>query len=305
MPTFFARRRFSRRYGSRYTGFYSRNRMFSRKYRRNYSSRNYPSRSYSSTRFVGAQRSLYARTAAPELKVFEKSYNPFPVSYGDMLGNIVWQADKTGWFAVSYTGNEDAVISPPLNNMAQDTSSTGRLGQRVTMKYISIHVQWHLPVEFAAPVKVAPCTVRTILVCDKQSNGAIYGTGPFANNIGLQPVAPQISTVLQKVVSGRNTGGTADVMYSTVGSMLALDNRDRFTILFDRRDYLSDNGKGEITIDKMIRLNNMKVTFNGLADGINTNALFMIFLSDNEKVDVNNDFRPICKFYTRVRYIDN
>lgn len=239
----------------------------------------------------------------PELKNYDlDQYQPFYVGAGDMNGAMVWAANNSTWLTPvqnTMNVNQQGVMSPPLNSMAQNTTANGRLGTRIWCKKLYLTLVFRLAEE-ATGYSQTSVNFRCLLVLDKQPNGSVAGNQAFSG--ANTPSDPLISAIVQGVKF--NSVRTSIPMPH---SPLSLDNRDRFRVLYDYHGALKPNGTNMINTEKVIPLKFF--TQFGSGGAIITNQLFLIFLSDgyvSADVPVPNggESRILAKFMSRLRFTD-
>lgn len=262
--------------------------------------------SYGKTRYSGKTRSIYPTTSIPERKVIDFDPQPFPFSYGTPNALISYNAGQNGFSVVSNAvatpaQNVGLVMTPPLNNVSTGPDSFHRVGTRINLSSIYLQFMVRYQDEVAAQTIKVPLTFRILLILDKQSNGAAYGSNTFIGPFTL--TNPDCSSIIVPTNFGK-TGAGLDVAYCSPSSPVSLDNRDRFRILMDYRDNLSPEGKTECVFNKYISLKGIQSQFNSVANaGISTNAIFLMFVSDANIINAL-DARPCVKFHSRVRFTD-
>lgn len=167
---------------------------------------------------------------------------------------------------VTDTGN----LTVPLNQMAQGTNGTQRIGLSTPIKSCTYRVD----VRQAATTPL-PSTVRIMLIWDKQPN----------------QVQPAVTDVLQT---------------ANFNSYLNMANRERFVTL--RNDYISLSPQGDQTvyIERFVKINMMAQYAEGAIPVqpaiINTTgALFLLFISDQNAAAS----QPRVSSSARVRFMDN
>ncbi len=249
----------------------------------------------------------------PEVKDWTIDPGPFFVSYGEMTGQLTRNINSTIWaipkdITQDNTSNSAAVMTGAINLIQQGASSEQRLGTRINITSIYLTIQAALPSDTqrvgggggATAVTRVPTNIRCLLVQDRQSNGAVYGGNAFIAGVFAATI-PQIGSILLPIAT--STDGTGALTTGVgVGSPLNLDNRDRYKVLWDYRGELSPQGKESCVINKFLSFTNLQVQYS-TAGAINTNALFMIFLSSS-RAQALVESRPIFKFTSRIRFTD-
>jgi len=160
-----------------------------------------------------------------------------------------------------------------LNGLKPGSDATQRIGRKILMKSVLIRIvyQWNFNnFPYTGFLNQGTDQCRTLLVYDKQTNG----------------VVPTIDLLLQPNVSGSVSGTSY-----AVSAPLNLDNRDRFTVLYDKTfsvnpvyivpttgglPIASQNWVKQIKIYKKL---NHEVIYNsgvgGLVGDVNTGGLFL------------------------------
>lgn len=192
------------------------------------------------------------------------------LTYGSRHTNPVYPRPEIKFFdlptigptAISSTGTVNA---QPINNLAQGTTGSTRIGLSISLKSLAYHIDYRLG---ATPV---PCSIRTIFVWDKQPNGA----------------APAITDVL---------AGTPP----TFVSFLNISNKDRFTVL--RNDVISLSPQGDQTayLEKYVKIN-MQSQYSDGSSIPQTGAVWLVAISD-QATAAN---QPTITVVARVRFFDN
>ena len=206
--------------------------------------------------------------------------------YGKAAGQLAKDAMKgvqlvkslinTEFKNVDTNGNVTAIAGGTLqlvNPTSMGSGQNNREGSSFRMK--SVLTRFRITVNATAP---GYQTCRCLLVLDQQPNGTVFGiTDLLATN--------------------------------TIDSPRNLDYRKRFKILYDKNFCVSAN-RPQI-FDQIYQKFDSKVLSNqahvqcyatsnlGTIADISTNALYMVFLSDQ---GVNG---PTMDYYTRVRFLDN
>lgn len=252
-------------------------------------------------------------TMKPELKSVDIEYPPIPFSYSIHAGTLKWTAGlATADPYQTYIGTNnggvligstaDATQPAPIADIVfaggllyrikQGMDIKNRVGNKILVKSIYFQATVRSPpskgITNLPDGNQSPIGYRILLTKDKQPNGSI----------------PAISDILQEVYH-------IDNRYVQPNSPNNLDNRDRFTTLFDIKDTMSPQGNECRMFEKFQKLNNFSTTFNSNG-GVNTNDLYLIFLSDgivgnmltNAGASVAVDTRPYIKFTARIRYTD-
>ncbi len=155
-----------------------------------------------------------------------------------------------------------------LSNIPQGDTTITRDGAQC--KILSIDFNMHVVRNASAAVTI----VRLILVCDKQTNQAIYTSGDL----------------LEDITSNDN-----------IESPLNLDNKFRFTVLWDRRFNLSAPYSGVGMVRKRVSMNKI-LRFDGSTPSIadlTSNSLSLLQVS-NESTNT-----PNITMFSRLRFVDN
>lgn len=307
---------------------------FRKTYRRKYGSRSFPSRAFGARsgnssflryprtsagssfyRSRGPYRTHPART--PEVKDHRVFELPYAVSFNNMNGPVNWNQNTDPWHTPANPGNSNGVITPILNNVPLGTDYFQRLGTRINWNSIYLNISWQLMSSdmdtvggYGKPTR-APVNIRVALVLDKQSNGSQGGT-PYFLIPRPAPMPeftnPSIHDIFQAYSTNAGPDGTP-ILEVGVLSVLNLNNRDRFKILWDYRSTLSPNGNDTRNITKYIKLKGYQSQF-ATGGSITTNALYLVFLSDgtrwtnNATEPVTFDSRPFATFNSRFRFTD-
>lgn len=258
----------------------------------------------------------------PELKYSDTNLLPFPFGYGNVNGTYKWvnppggSIDPYQWWAPNpggltpqnsglfILGSNPSVAADDTNGnfqsglfqkIPQNSSATGRIGQKIFAKSMYIQMTIRSPIQRTVAGTVdgnnVPLAYRIVAILDKQPNSNPI---PTANYV-FEPIVHNNNNYVQ-VLSPRN-----------------LDNRDRFTTLFDIKDTLSPQSSECRTYEKFQKLN-FQVTFaaNG---GVSTNDIYIYFISDGVYGNIQDnaqptsntiflDTRPYCKINVRIRYTD-
>lgn len=191
--------------------------------------------------------------------------------------------EKKNWDTAIYnTPIDSAGIGVTLCEPPQDTSDSGRIGRKVTVKSIQHRIWFSLGTTQVANAAYYP--VRIIIYIDKQPNGAFNS--------------------LTDLLEFQGNTNASDAMKRCL-SPLKLANSDRFQVLKDMV-YEVDAGHGYGQHVQHYKKVSFNTTWTGTAGGvanIESNALNMIVLSANYSGGTATN-SPIFNHYTRVRYID-
>lgn len=217
------------------------------------------------------------RTKKPRL--FRPGYDRTSGNFGRF-----GKSGEEKFFDSSYTSTVVAssgqIAQDSLNEIAQGTQESQRIGRKVTIKKILINGSFYLP----STATVADCNdrARFILYVDRQANGAAAG------------------------ISG--TGGLLEL--AAVDSFNNLSASQRFYILHNKwYDVNSTGGAGNGTADtytgsrrsfKIKKNVSIPIEFNsttGAITEIRSNNLGVLLISNSGKVQ--------CGFRCRLRYKDN
>ncbi len=116
--------------------------------------------------------------------------------------------------------------------------------------------------------------VRIMLILDKQTNQAIYAAGDLLEDV----------TTTDAIVSPRN-----------------LDNKRRFTVLYDRVHTFQDSGTSTVNVKKFIK-KDLILRFDGSTPSIAdlTQNSLSLFQVSNEPTNA-----PAITSFVRLRYVDN
>lgn len=195
------------------------------------------------------------------------------LTYGNKHTNPVYPKPELKYFDQTFplanvtdTGN----LTTPLNQMAQGTNGSQRVGLSTPIKSVTYRVD----IRQGATTPL-PSTVRVMLVWDKQPN----------------QVQPAVTDVLQT---------------ANFNSYLNMINRERFVSL--RNDYVSLSPQGDQTVylERYVKINMMAQYAEGTIPVqpaiINTTgALFLLFISDQNAAAS----QPRISASARVRFMDN
>ncbi len=162
----------------------------------------------------------------------------------------------------------NAVTITQLTNIAQGDTTLTRDGS--SCKVMSIMLNYTLQVNSSA----AGIVIRIMLVHDKQTNQAIYTSGDLLAD----------TTIVDSLVSPRN-----------------LDNKLRFTVLYDRVHTLSVTNNQKLNF-KVYKKLNIKLRFDNAAGAITSltqSSLSLVNWSD----EPTNE--PSITSFVRLRFVDN
>ncbi len=162
----------------------------------------------------------------------------------------------------------DTPVIIQLSNIPQGDTTITRDGAQC--KVLALELSLHMLRHSSA----TGTSVRILLVCDKQTNQAIYLNSDLLDDV----------TVTDNLVSPYN-----------------LDNKFRFTVLFDRVFNLSEGSNSVVDFKRTFRMNKI-LRFDGnvpfIAD-LTSNSLSLIQVSNQ----VTND--PNLTMFSRLRFVDN
>jgi len=155
-----------------------------------------------------------------------------------------------------------------LNGLVPDSTATGRIGRRVTIKSLYVRLTFGL-----LPASTGGSPLRVVIVYDKQSNAA----------------APAVTDIM-----------AADSFQSPNN----ISNRDRFITLCDRvTDPIGAAGEFQVALNFYKKLN-LGVQFNagtaGTIADITSGAIYILFA---QAAGITTT-APICTWYSRIRYND-
>ncbi len=166
----------------------------------------------------------------------------------------------------SAIGQTPAIVQ--LSNIPQGDTTITRDGASV--KIVSLRFAYFVEAHASATNTV----LRVMLVCDKQTNQAIYIAGDLLEDV----------TANDAIISPRN-----------------LNNSRRFRVLYDRVHTFSNTGKQMAYYSKNIKLQ-LKIRFDGSTPSIadlTENSLSSMFVSNH----ASNT--PSVSHSVRLRYVDN
>ncbi len=157
-----------------------------------------------------------------------------------------------------------------ISNIPQGDTESSRDGSQV--KVVRINIRGTVRMNDSVP----STNVRVMLICDKQTNSAIYLHGDL-----LQNTAVDLNIV----------------------SPLNLDNKYRFHVLYDKNFLYSNNGKfnSQFNINKNIQT---RMRFDGAtADIANiTSSSYSLVVFSDENAPAG---QPFLTFTARIRFVDN
>lgn len=201
--------------------------------------------------------------------------------YGRGRGIEKKTVDTTGELQYAINGLSDNATAPQemvlINGVASGTNVNQRVGRRIVMK--SIYIRGYI---FTGTTPLS-FPVRTMLVLDKQANGA----------------APTMQQILGSFASAQ----------ADIDAPNNLDNRERFKIMMDKMTIIQVNGgtSGATSnagwIQKYKKCN-IPVTFNNVGLGISsisTNSLWLCAVGPQVHDSASNHR---IFFSTRVRFTD-
>lgn len=184
------------------------------------------------------------------------------------------------------TINSGTVNPFVINAVATGSDFTQRIGRRIRMKEILLRQK------FAYSTATTPgvtCTVRMLVVLDKQYNAVATGA-PVTTN------APQVAL------------GTLDsntvIAQNWINAPNNLNNRDRFSVLFDKFIDLQYYGTAVSSKKLYKKRLNIDVTFGGTTNeggSIQTNAVLVYVFGDNAAAAGTN---VASTYYYRIRFVD-
>ncbi len=155
-----------------------------------------------------------------------------------------------------------------LTNIAQGDTTITRDG--ASIKIVSIRFVYNITANASAPVT----HIRVMVVCDKQTNQAIYTAGDL-----LQDATPN-----DALISPRN-----------------LNNSRRFNVLYDKTHVFSNSGRngGHFEFHKKLQL---KIRYDASTPSIAdlTEVSLSLLLVSNQQTNF-----PSMDHSTRLRYVDN
>ncbi len=166
------------------------------------------------------------------------------------------------------TAITDTPVIIQLTNIPQGDTTITRDGAqcKVLALELSIFLTRHTSSENT--------TVRLMLVCDKQTNQAIYLNSDLLEDV----------TVIDNLVSPLN-----------------LDNKFRFTVLWDRLFHVTAGSGSSKSFKKIFRMSKI-IRFDGntpsIAD-LTSSSLSLVQMAN----EVTND--PSITMFSRIRYVDN
>ncbi len=169
--------------------------------------------------------------------------------------------------AVGTTINLSPIIIQ-LTNIAQGDTGETRDGSQVKLS------AFLLKFDICGNVNSTNTLVRVMLVWDKQTNQAIYGSGDLLED-------------------------TTDVLI--IQSPYNLDNKWRFKVLYDKVFRLSSASNNAISIKKYFKMSR-KIRFDNSTSAIadlTSGSLSLVFFG-NQSTN-----KPVITYFNRVRYIDN
>ncbi len=152
-----------------------------------------------------------------------------------------------------------------LNGMQLGDTAITRTGQSIKMDALDLNAY------VTGNLTAVQTSSRILIVLDKQPNGAIFAIGNLLNS-------------------------------TTSTSMFTVGGQSRFVVLFDNAFALSTGGPLNCQFSKRIQLGQHTEYNTGNAGDItdiNTNSLYLVFLSDQ-----GTNF-PIMTIYLRLWFIDN
>lgn len=243
---------------------------FSRANKRTSSYNNSATMSAYTTPLGRASRSSYGSSSGYRSR-YRRSSGPYRnLTYGSRHTNPVYPRPECKFVDVAAISNlsvssTGAINAVPLNQLAQGTDGSTRIGMSVSTKSLAYHIDFRLG---ATPV---PCTCRVFFVWDKQPNA-----GPVA---------------ITDVLAGSPP---------TFVSFLNIANKDRFTIL--RNDIISLSPQGDQTayIEKYVKIN-MQSQYTNAGVIPTTGAVWVGYISD-QATAAN---QPVITIQGRVRFYDN
>lgn len=246
-----------------------------------------------------ARGNAVVNRASPELKYIERTEGHFPVTFGnDAAGTFSYSGTNQQNYWTAWNGTFHTGYIACLNIVDTGAAADQRIGRKINLKSVVAKVDWRIKNVAASTTPIEPVEIRTMLVWDKNPNGAY----------------PSISDILQPVIVTPTTldGDNNPILKPAPSSPNNLDNRDRFRTLWDQNDSLSPGGDSIRQYDKYMKLSGETI-FSGSTDYnismIKTGALYIVLLSDGyDDVSMNESNvrkRPLCKYNVRVRYTDS
>lgn len=180
--------------------------------------------------------------------------------------NVEFKTRDTAQTALFVPDGVGLVIQ--LSGIAQGSSTNSRDGAQV--KCVSVSLEYTVFMDESATAT----SFRIMLVLDKQTNQAIYAVDDLLDNVAN----------IQSVISPRN-----------------LDNKDRFSVLYDKRHVLSSNGS-KMQQGSFYKATQIKLRYDGtgatIAD-LTQNSLSLVVISS----EATNT--PTLSAQFRLRYVDN
>lgn len=204
----------------------------------------------------------------PELKYFDVFASGSPPQV--VFLNVFTQAEQV----TPQGGN--AIL---LNDVAQNVSATGRIGNQIVIKSILVRGCLSLPTEDDGDITYSQC-VRIMIIKDRQANGAV----------------PVITDVLAAPVSG-----------NPVTQPMNLDYRSRFKVLCDRHYVLSGGTNAAEYFFQYYSKRKHVITYTGntgTAAAIKTNAIWLLLLGPGANGGTVTNRPHFSAWNARIRFVD-
>jgi len=160
-----------------------------------------------------------------------------------------------------------------VNGLQPGTGASQRIGKKCTMKSIQLRMCIGAGI---AGANVFRGMCRVMFIYDKQTNAT----------------APTVAQILEA---------------TTADSPMNMDNRDRFTVLYDRQFAIDQAGGNQSAQAKMFKRLSHQIIFNAGAAGtvadITTGSTYFLIIAQDASVVAPTNF-PNLEWYSRVRYED-
>jgi len=208
-----------------------------------------------------------------------------------------------------------------LSLIGQGTDLNQRIGRTVVNKSLLLrfHIQIPPNQDVAGTIDIPNLTgernntypafpVRCMVIWDAQPNGVMIDASTISTILQPLPAGDIVDSNLQIIIGGGP--------YTTPFSPMNLSNRQRFTTLWDREYFLSEQGAPNIFCNEWISLGDRQSIFqdnNPTASGssITHGCLYFMAMSNNSLYGTTQSFGatesinvPLISFWARLRFTD-